>query len=74
MFWTVEKMQEFAVDNNLTLDDAFKLVQLVYVISGVLIYKLFIDFLKSSPVEKFLCKWKKRFNKNNGKDRASKDV
>ena len=56
MFWTMEKLKSFAVDNNITLDHALKVLQLVYMVSGVLWYRVFVDFLKSSMVKKFL-KW-----------------
>lgn len=74
MFWTMEDLRNFAVSNNLTLDDTFKAVQLVYMISGVVIHKLFADLLKSAAVKKFLQKWKKRFDKNDGKEKSGVDV
>ena len=74
MFWTMEKLKGFAVDNNMTLDDTFKAVQFVYMIFGVVVHKFFVDVLKSATVKNFLQKWKKGFDKNDGEEKAGVDV
>ena len=54
MFWTVEKLQNFAVENGMSVDDAFKAVQLGYIFTGLMQAYIFHEIFTSAPVRKFL--------------------